>query len=115
MKKVTLEVASRETTDARFMRAMESGEPLGAFITFPTVETMWTVLTAKRWEIVRALCGAGPMSLREAARRVGRDVKAVHTDAQALLKAGVLEKTADGQIVFPYDTVHVDFLLKAAA
>lgn len=26
----------------------------------------------------------------------------------------VLDKTADGKIEFPYDAVHVDFLLKAA-
>jgi predicted transcriptional regulator len=94
---------------------MESAKPLGAYITFPTIEMMWKVLTAKRWEIVQALCGAGPMSLREAARRVGRDVKAVHTDAHALLRAGVLEKTDDGKIVFPYDAVHIDFMLKAVA
>jgi predicted transcriptional regulator len=76
---------------------------------------LWKVLTAKRWEILQSMCGAGPMSVREAARRVRRDIKAVHTDVQALLNAGVLEKTDDGQIVFPYDAVHVDFMLRAAA
>jgi predicted transcriptional regulator len=53
------------------------------------------------------------MSIREAARRVGRDVKAVHGDVQALIQAGVLDRT-DAGIVFPYDAVHVDFVLKAA-
>ena len=54
------------------------------------------------------------MTIREAARRVKRDVKAVHGDVHALLKAGVLQKTADGLIVFPYDAVHVDVMLRAA-
>ena len=54
------------------------------------------------------------MSIREAARRTGRDVKAVHGDVTALLNAGLLSKTDDEQIVFPYDAIHVDFLLKAA-
>ena len=58
--------------------------------------------------------GAGPVTIREAARHVGRDVKAVHGDVQALLACGVLEKTTDGKIEFPYDAVHVCFLLKAA-
>jgi hypothetical protein len=41
-------------------------------------------------------------------------VKAVHSDVQALLKAGVLHR--DGRnIVFPYDAVHVDFMLIKAA
>ena len=54
------------------------------------------------------------MTIREAARRVGRDVKAVHGDVHALLDAGLLDKTEDGKIVFPYDAIHVDFVVKAA-
>ena len=53
------------------------------------------------------------MTIREAARRVQRDVKAVHGDVHALLDAGVLERDSRGHIVFPYDAVHVDFLLHA--
>jgi predicted transcriptional regulator len=60
------------------------------------------------------MTGAGPISLREAARRVGRDVKAVHGDVHALLNAGILEKTEAGRIVFPFDAVRVRFVLKAA-
>jgi predicted transcriptional regulator len=52
--------------------------------------------------------------LCEAAIRVERDVKAVHGDVTALINAGILSKTADGMIVFPYDAIHVDFMLKAA-
>jgi hypothetical protein len=33
---------------------------------------------------------------------------------QALLGAGVLQKTAAGRIIFPYDAVRVDVLLHAA-
>lgn len=115
MNTVTIEVADRHTADARFLKAMKTGKPAGAFITFPTVEALWSALTVKRWAIVHALCGAGPVTLREAARRVGRDVKGVHTDVHALLTAGVLDKTGDGRIVFPYDAVHVDFVMQAAA
>ena len=43
-----------------------------------------------------AVCGAGPVSIREAARRVNRDVKAVHADVTALLQAGVLTRPANG-------------------
>jgi predicted transcriptional regulator len=60
--------------------------------------------------LLRALAGAGAVSIREVARRVSRDVKAVHGDVTALLNAGVL-RCADGGIVFPYDAVHVDFML----
>ena len=72
------------------------------------------MLTAKRWELLKALCGAGPISIREAARRVHRDVKAVHGDVTALLSAGVLSRTEDGEIEFPFEAVKVEFLLQAA-
>ena len=52
--------------------------------------------------------------MREAARRVQRDVKAVHGDVHALLNAGLLQKTEKGQILFPFSAVHVDFMLRAA-
>ena len=68
----------------------------------------------KRWELLKALCGAGPVSIREAARRVGRDVKAVHGDVTALLNAGLLERTEEGGIVFRFETVKVEFKLQAA-
>jgi predicted transcriptional regulator len=75
---------------------------------------LFKVLTGKRWELVKAMTGAGPMSIREAARRLGRDVKAVHGDVKALLNTGILQKTDKGLIEFPFDAVHVDFTLKAA-
>ena len=54
------------------------------------------------------------MAIREIARRAQRDVRAVHSDVHVLLRVGVLEKAKEGGVVFPYDAIHVDFLLKAA-
>ncbi|HEX9945633.1 MAG TPA: transcriptional regulator [Thermoanaerobaculia bacterium] len=113
MRIVTLGVSSREDLNRRVLRAFE-GEPQGEFLSFETPALLFKVLTQKRWELLSAMTGAGPMSLREAARRVDRDVKAVHGDVHALLKAGILEKTEDGRIVFPFDAVRVQFVLKAA-
>ena len=69
---------------------------------------------AMRWELLKALCGAGPVSMREAARRVGRDVKALHGDITALLNAGVLRRAEGVGVVFPFEAVKVEFLLQAA-
>ena len=93
----------------------KTGKPeKSARISFATPELLWKVLTAKRWELLKVLCGAGPVSIREASRRVGRDVKSVHRDVTALLNAGVLNRNAGGQIVFPFEAVKVEFLLQAA-
>lgn len=113
MRTVTLEVSSRKEANDRFLRAFE-GEPQGEFISFETPALLFKVLTQKRWELLSALIGAGAVTLREAARRVGRDVKAVHGDVHALLDAGLLQRTEKGQIVFPFEAVHVNFMIKAA-
>ena len=113
MAAVTIGVADLDDTKSR-MRQAFAGHEQGAFITFPTVELLWKVITPKRWELLRAMAGAGPLAIREVARRVGRDVKSVHGDISALLQAGVIERTEDGRVVFPYDEIHVDFVLRAA-
>ncbi len=115
MKTVILDVASRKEAGEDFVRVWGTGKgQKAARISFETPELLWKVLTARRWELLKTLCGAGPISIREAARRVGRDVKTVHGDVTALLDAGVLDRTAAGAIEFPYDAVRVEFLLQAA-
>ena len=115
MKTVTLDVLNPNEAMTDLLHSWKTGKPQkSARISFATPELLWQVLTAKRWELLKALCGAGPVSIREAARRVERDVKAVHGDVTALLNAGVLERDESGAIVFPFDTVKVEFLLQAA-
>ena len=115
MKTVTLDVRTPADAMADFAGAWKTEKAQKtARISFATPELLWKVLSKKRWELLKVLCGAGPVSIREAARRVERDVKAVHGDVTALLNAGVLDKTEDGQIVFPYEAVKVEFLLQAA-
>jgi predicted transcriptional regulator len=112
MKTVTLGVSSRAASKRRLAGAL-AGQAQGEFIAFASVELLWKVLTAKRWEILRALTGQGELSNREVARRAGRDVKSVHGDVTALIDAGVLDRGKQG-VCFPYDAVHVEFTLKAA-
>jgi predicted transcriptional regulator len=113
MNTVTIGVSALDDTKGRMRRAFHA-EKQGAFIGFSSLELLWKVLTPKRWEIVRAMTGAGPLAIREVARRVERDVKSVHGAVQALLKAGVLDHIDDGRIIFPYDEIHVDFVVRAA-
>ena len=114
MKTVTFSIASRQDVTRRALAAFQ-GKRQGAHISFSSVELLWQTLTRKRWELIKAMTGQGAMTIREAARKAGRDVKAVHRDVHVLLDAGVLERTADGRIAFPYDAVHVDFMLSKAA
>jgi predicted transcriptional regulator len=111
MSTVTISVASLDEVRQRARGAFR-GESQGEFITFPSVAVFTSVMTGKRWEIIEAMTGQGPMSVRSVARLVNRDVKAVHGDVQALLQGGILDKTEDGQIVFPHDAVNVAFTIR---
>ncbi|MDZ7832110.1 MAG: DNA-binding protein [Desulfobacterales bacterium] len=115
MKTLTLDVRAPANSMADFTQAWKTGHPQeSARISFSSPELIWRVLTANRWKLLKVLCGAGPVSIREAARLAGRDVKAVHGDVTALLNAGILDRTDTGRIFFPYETVKVEFALHAA-
>src|SRR5208283_4080262 len=113
IKTLTLEVAALKNVKRRARDAFK-GRKQGARISFATPELLFQLMTAKRWELIRKMTGAGPLTIREAARRVDRDVKGVHGDVHILLNAGILRKTEDGLIVFPYDAIRVDVMLHAA-
>jgi len=115
MKILILDVKTPADAMADFTHAWMTNTPQkSARISFASPELLWRVLTAKRWALIKVLCGAGPVSIRETARRVGRDVKAVHGDVTALLNAGILDRTDNKRILFPYEAVKVEFLLQAA-
>ena len=115
MNVVTVGIGSLADARARLTAAMRgAAQGKGARINFATPELLWRVLAPNRLAILRVMTGAGPLALREIARRVGRDVKGVHTDVHALMVAGVLDRDDEG-FVFPFEAVHVDFTWRAAA
>jgi predicted transcriptional regulator len=114
MKTVTIGVASPSQAKRRAASAF-AGKRQGEFISFASADLLWKVLTPKRWAVLKAMACEGPLAIREIARRLGRDVRAVHSDAHALLDAGVIDRSDDGKLLFPYDAIHVDFVLLAAA
>jgi len=99
----------------RRAKAALDGERQEPRINFSSFQQLFKIMTVKRWDIVHAMAGAGPLSIREVARRVGRDVKGVHADVTALLRCGVLDRTRDGKVVFPFNAVRVDARLEPAA
>jgi predicted transcriptional regulator len=115
MATVTIGVGTKEQVQERLADAFSGRAKGGARLTFASHALLWRVLSPNRWTVLEVMTGAGPLALREIARRVGRDVKGVHTDVHALLNAGVLVRTESGAFEFPYDAVRVDFTLRAAA
>lgn len=85
----------------------------GERLNFETAERFFGKLTERRWALVHALQGQGAMSVRELARRVGRDVRRVHDDVEVLAELGLVERTETGGVECPFETVHVDMRLTA--
>jgi predicted transcriptional regulator len=94
----------------RVLRAWKTAKTeRAARLDFVSLDDAWKLLSDKRRGIMHAMAGAGPLSIREIARRVGRDVRAVHSDVQLLHHGGVIDKTEDGRMVLPYKTIKFDF------
>ena len=116
MKTILFEVATPATAMHNLIRAAKSNTgQRQARITFPSAADMARILTPTRWTIVEALTGSEPLGVRELARRTARDVKGVHTDVNALVAAGIIDRTADGKYSFPFNKVKVRFELHTAA
>ena len=63
MRTVTLEIAPQGIPNQRFVEAC-NGIRQGEFLTFATPELLFKTLTAKRWEILQMMTGAGAMSIQ---------------------------------------------------
>lgn len=115
MKTLRIRIETLEDVTKAVVHAAGSGKPEhDAGLSFASYEDMHRVLSPKRLAIVRAMTGRPPTSIREIARLVERDFKGVHTDVTALVNAGIFDRSEDG-IEFPYETIHVEFDIDAAA
>lgn len=112
MRTVTIGVPGIAEAQSRSSAAFR-GVPQGPFVSFASVELLWTVMTPQRWELLRALVGRDSLPLTDLADALGRN--AVRADIGALRKAGIIESGSNDRIGFPFGSVHVDFTMGRAA
>ncbi|MFN2646830.1 MAG: MarR family transcriptional regulator [Burkholderiales bacterium] len=96
--------------EAAWNRRLE-GRKLKAFHVLSVVDLphLLRTLTPARWALLERLREAGPLSIYELAKRVGRDYKNVHTDVSALAKIGLIERSDDAKVSVPWDVVRAEF------
>jgi hypothetical protein len=113
MKNVTLDVASVPDVTRRALDAFK-GKKQGARISFATPGVAVEGADRQTLGVAQGHGRARPAehSRGGAARRTRRE--GVHGDIQALLNAGVLDRTEKGRVVFPFEAVRVEFTLRAA-
>ena len=98
---------------AATMKALERGEKVQPHfgVNFEQIGQMLAAFTPKRWELIAALRQAGPLTMAELARRLGRDYKNVHTDVNQLIEWMAVERGDDGRVNVPWSEIVVDMKL----
>jgi predicted transcriptional regulator len=82
---------------------------------FASMPQLLAVLTPARWSLLEALKRGGAMSVYALAKQLERNYSNVHSDVAKLLALGLIEKNEEGRVFVPWDEIHADFTLKAAA
>lgn len=98
-------------------KAAEAGQSVAPrqALNFANMPQLLTVLTPTRWAMLEALKACGPTTLYALAKQLKRNYSNVHSDAAKLLALGLIEKNSNGKVFVPWDEIHADFTLKAAA
>jgi predicted transcriptional regulator len=73
-------------------------------LAFENWQLLARVLTGKRVELLRHVRRHQVASVRALAKALGRDYRNVHTDVQTLIRAGLLDNSANGLRV-DYDVI----------
>lgn len=102
------------TAGIRTEAGLAEGRYQGETLNFESPAAFFSHLNERRWGLLQRLLGHGTIGVRELARRLGRDVKAVHTDTKILVSIGLLEKDDRGALRCPYDQIHIDMHMNAA-
>ena len=98
------EAAWHRVAEGRAMRPLE-------VLSFPDLPALLRTLSVARWTLLRKLRDAGPLSIYELARRLGRDYKNVHTDVTQLAALQLIERQADGRITVPWEWLRAELKL----
>lgn len=120
MTEVKLHVESLDQFAARSMdmaRRLDGGDRAEAasHISFESMDRLLKVLTPNRWELLRALRGRGPSSIRALAQALGRDYRGVHADVTGLIEAGLIDREASGVILVRWSRISAEMSLDIAA
>ena len=82
-----------------------------ALLSFADLPLLVKTLTPARWELLKQLKAAGPLTIFALAKRLERDYKNVHTDVSQLAELGLIEKTDQNLVRVAWEAVRAEFRL----
>lgn len=89
------------------------GEVQGRYLTFPTIELMHKVMTARRWAMIQCLQQQGPLGLGQLSRAMELDSGNLTRDLKPLKEYGLIVDTEEGLSV-SYDEIRLELVLSCA-
>lgn len=118
MNRIEIEVLSSQAALAAFARAWRqtrAGRKATPRLAFGSIAELFSAITERRLELVRHVATNGGLQIRPLSRALERDYKNVHTDVQALIELGLLEKDERGGLHAPFDEIVIRAGLRNAA
>ena len=115
-KTLYVRVSAREDALDRFEAAwhLASGRAAPAplsVLSFADLPLLMKNISPARWDLLKRLKKAGPLTIFALAKRLERDYKNVHTDVSRLLELNLLEKNQEGQVSVPWQAVRAELKL----
>lgn len=108
--KAIIEVA-RKGSAVRTARAQlvgaRQGKTLDFHLSFESARSLFADLTPARLDLLDTLRKSGPSSVYALAKIAERNYSNVHTDVSRLEELGLIERSDDGAVLVPYDTVEI--------
>jgi predicted transcriptional regulator len=84
-------------------------------LNFETARTLFAELTPARLDLLDTLRRLGPSSVYALAKAAERNYSNVHTDVSRLEELGLIERSEDGSVSVPFDSVEIRFPLAQVA
>ena len=116
--KAIIEVAPRGSairTAKLQIAGVRRGQVPDFHLSFESARALFSELTAARVDLLDSLRRAGPCSVYALAKAADRNYSNVHTDVARLEVLGLIERTDEGAIHVPYESVEIVFPLAKVA
>jgi predicted transcriptional regulator len=108
--KAIVEVAKRGSairSARQQVAAATRGESPNFHLSFESARTLFSELTPARVDLLDTLRRVGPCSVYALAKAAERNYSNVHSDVARLEELGLVERTDEGMVSVPFDSVEI--------
>jgi len=108
--KAIIEVSSKGSvfpTAAAQIAAARKGRVPDFHLSFESARSLFAELTPARLDLLDTLRRVGPCSVYALAKAAERNYSNVHTDVARMEELGLIERTDEGDILVPYESVEI--------